>query len=356
MICLCLPKSILNKMSKAMTKDILRIIDANLNRATEGLRVVEDVFRYGLDDSRMQQKLKTLRHRLASAVDFSPFIAARNALSDVGFEAKGALENKRSSLKDILRANIKRVQEALRVLEEMLKLHSPETSGVMKEIRYACYEIEREMELMGKKTIAKGLYLILTDPPQGYGKMAEMAVSKNIPAVQLRYKGSNSRLFMELACTLREITRGSETLLIINDRVDIALLAQADGVHLGQGDISPVMARRLAGDQLIIGLSTHTLAQVEQAGEEPVDYIGFGPVFTPFSKENPEPVTGVEMLKTAVGLSKIPVVAIGGITCERLESFAGIPCRNIACIGAVAMSQDPAEEMKAINTKSGEIL
>ncbi len=339
-----------------MDRDSERIIDANLNRATEGLRVVEDIFRYGLDDSRMQQKLKSMRHRLASAVDSGPFIASRDASADVGFDAKGALEDKRSSLKDIFRSNMKRVQEALRVLEEMMKLHSLAASRIMKEIRYACYQIERDMELMGKKTLPKGLYLILTDPPSGYGRMAEMAVAEKIPALQLRYKGTDSKIFLELACTLREITKGSETLFIVNDRVDIALLAHADGVHLGQGDIPPKEARRLAGGRLLIGLSTHTLDQVEQAGSEPVDYIGFGPVFTPFSKEDPDPVTGVETLRAAVGRSKHPVVAIGGITRERIEGFAGIPCRNVACIGAVAMSPDPSAEMRAIHTRIGEIL
>lgn len=339
-----------------MTREVQRIIDANLNRATEGLRVVEDVFRYGLDDSRMQQKLKSLRHRLASVVDFSLFIAARDASADVGFDAKGMLEDKRSSCKDILRSNMKRVQEALRVLEEMMKLDSPKTSRVMKEIRYACYQIERDMELMGKKPLSKGLYLILTDPPQGYERMTEMAVSERIPAVQLRYIGHDFRLFLDLACTLREITKGSDTLFIVNGRVDIALLANADGVHLGQEDIPPKDARRLAGDRLLIGLSTHTLDQVEQAGAEPIDYIGFGPVFSPFSKENPDPVTGVEMLQIAVGRSKFPVVAVGGITRKRLERFSGIPCRNVACIGAVAMSPDPAGEMRFLHTRIGEIL
>ncbi|HQG30435.1 MAG TPA: thiamine phosphate synthase [Deltaproteobacteria bacterium] len=339
-----------------MIRDIGRIIDANLNRATEGLRVIEDVYRYLRDDADLQQRLKDVRHRISGAVPSSGLPAARDAASDVGFSSKGLLEEKRASLRDVLRSNMKRVQEGLRVLEEVLKLDSPDASKVMKEIRYACYQIERDIEIKARRTLRKGLYLVMTELAQGYESLARMAVSAGIPAIQLRYKGDDSRYFLQCAAAVRKITEGSDTRFIVNDRVDIALLSGADGVHLGQGDIPPRQARRLAGDRLMIGLSTHTLDQVGRAQEEPVDYIGFGPVYLPFSKENHDEVTGVEALREAVRLSRLPVVAIGGITRERLEELAGSSCRNVACIGAVASAQDPGEEMQAIHTRSEEIL
>lgn len=333
-----------------MTRNVDRIIDANLNRVTEGLRVIEDVFRYHRDDGALQQRLKSMRHRIASAADSSPLILSRDARDDVGFASQGLLEEKRASLKDILRSNMKRAQEGLRVLEEVMKLENLIASRLMKEIRYECYELERDMELLDRKTLSRGLYLILTAPALGYGEMTRMAVCCGLPAVQLRFKEGDDTGFLEIARAMREITKGSGTRFIVNDRVDIALMAEADGVHLGRRDLPPAEARALAGDRMIIGLSTHSLSQVEQAEDEPVDYIGFGPVFTPFSKEDHEPVTGVEALKEAAARSRHPVVAIGGITRERLGALAGIPIANAACIGAVAGSPNSAEEMKSIHT------
>lgn len=339
-----------------MNRDAQRIVDANLNRASEGLRVVEDIFRYALNDAPVQQRLKDMRHRLAFEFEHRPLIAARDAVGDVGFASKGMLEERRSSLEDIVRSNMKRVQEALRVLEEIMKLESPEKAGRMKAMRYECYGIERDMEHAFRKPLRKGLYLILTNPATGYERLTEIAVSEGIPAVQLRYKGDDSRAMLRIARAMRAITAGTGTLFIVNDRVDIALMAEADGVHLGQQDLPPKEARRLLGNRMLVGLSTHAIHEVEQARDEPVDYIGFGPVFAPFSKENHAPVTGIHTLKEAVSRSRLPVVAIGGITRQRLEEFAGVSCGNAACIGAVATAADPALEMRIMNAMIGEFV
>ncbi|HOD70726.1 MAG TPA: thiamine phosphate synthase [Deltaproteobacteria bacterium] len=338
-----------------MNRDLRRIVDANLNRVTEGLRVVEDVFRFAFDDAVMQQRLKSMRHRLASQIDSSILIASRDVAGDVGFASEGSLEERRATTRDIVRSNMKRVQEGLRVLEEILKLESPARAGAMKEMRYECYRLERSMERACRRTLSRGLYLILTDPPAGYEAFAEMAAAEGIPAIQLRYKGDDAGMFLRAARALREITRGTDTLFIVNDRIDIALMSGADGVHLGQKDIPPKEARDLAGERMIIGLSTHTLDQVERSGSEPVDYIGFGPVFPPFSKKDHEPVTGVEALREAALRSRHPVVAIGGITRERLEDLAGIPFCCVACIDAVAKAADPAQETRALQARIGEI-
>ncbi len=201
------------------------------------------------------------------------------------------------------------------------------------------------------KTIHKGLYLILTDPAQGYERMTEMAVAEGLPVVQLRYKRDDVREFLALAHAMREITRGTKTKLIINDRVDITLMSRADGVHLGQNDVSPKEARAVLGEAMIIGLSTHNLDQVDKAQAEPINYIGFGPVYKPFLKSDHDPVTGVAMLEVAVERSRLPVVAIGGINRHRLDEISGIHCHNVACIGAIESAEDPAAAMRAIQRK-----
>lgn len=206
------------------------------------------------------------------------------------------------------------------------------------------------------KIFGKGLYLILTNPARGYERMTEIAVAEGVPVVQLRYKQDDIREFMRLAYSMREITRDTNTELIINDRVDIACICGADGVHLGQKDISPKEARALMGNAMIIGLSTHNLDQVEKAQSEPVDYIGFGPVYKPFLKDDHDPVTGIELLRAAVDISRLPVVAIGGINRQRLDEVADIRFNNVACIGAIESAEDPAAEIRAMQARISRIV
>lgn len=146
-------------------------------------------------------------------------------------------------------------------------------------------------------------------------------------------------------------TQGSDTKLVINDRPDIALMAHADGVHLGQNDIPVKEVRAVVGSYMIIGLSTHNLDQVKKAQSEPVDYIGFGPVYKPFRKNDHDPVTGIHALREAVKASQLPVVAIGGISLQELDKIIAIPIHNAASIGAVASAKDPAAEMRAMHSK-----
>jgi thiamine-phosphate pyrophosphorylase len=338
------------------SRNVSRIIDANINRVTEGLRVIEDIFRYYFDDPGLQQGLKELRHCIALTLDQDQYIVHRDSISDVGFSSIGTREYERETLHAVIRSNMKRSQEGLRVLEEIFKLESKPAALEMKRIRYALYDIDKKILSYGRQRLTKGLYLIMTDPPMGYEGLTELAVSAKIPAIQLRYKKDDAGTFLEHAIKIREITAGTDTLFIVNDRVDIALMAKADGIHLGQDDIPPEKARSLVGDQMLIGWSTHNLGQLEKAQEYPIDYVGFGPVFPTSSKLNPDPVTGVDLLRTAVAQSKIPVVAIGGITQDNLEELAGSACNNISLIQAVSMAKNPLDTMTALHERSVKIL
>ncbi|HOO35317.1 MAG TPA: thiamine phosphate synthase [Smithella sp.] len=193
-----------------------------------------------------------------------------------------------------------------------------------------------------------GLYLILTDPRDGYETLCRWAVEAGLPAVQLRYKGHNEREHLALARALRQITKGTGTLFIVNDRPDIALISQADGVHLGQDDLPAAEVRQLIGPTMLLGLSTHNLEQVAAANAVPVDYIGFGPLFATNSKERPAPVTGPDILKAALAISRYPIVAIGGLTLERIRQLQPRP-HNTAVIRAVNDASDPLAVMRAIH-------
>jgi thiamine-phosphate pyrophosphorylase len=167
------------------------------------------------------------------------------------------------------------------------------------------------------------------DPITAIVRYAEELISAGATLLQLRDKSQpdEPKRFLSCARELRRLTL-DKAMLIINDRVDICLAADADGVHLGQDDLSPESARRIFdqvkdGKTQIIGFSTHNLAQVIAADALPIDYIAIGPVFATESKANPDPVIGLEGVRQARRVTKKPLVAIGGITrqnCSRVKA------------------------------------
>jgi len=197
-------------------------------------------------------------------------------------------------------------------------------------------------------SLRRGLYLILTEPRDGYETLCRWAVEAGLPSVQLRYKGHDEREHLALTHALRRITKGTGTLFIVNDRPDIALITQADGVHLGQDDLPAAEARQLIGPDMLLGLSTHNQEQVAAANDAPVDYIGFGPLFATNSKERPDPVTGPNALKAALAISRHPVVAIGGLNLARIKQLYARP-HNAAVIRAVSDAPNPLAAMRAIH-------
>jgi thiamine-phosphate pyrophosphorylase len=156
----------------------------------------------------------------------------------------------------------------------------------------------------------------------------------------LRVKAQLTGPLVELARELSHLTANTENspekrYLIINDRPDVALLAKADGVHLGQDDLPPKIVRQVLGDNAIIGLSTHNLEQVKRANAENIDYIGFGPIFPTTTKDNASQVVGTKLLADAVRCSRHPVVAIGGISFARLPDVITASPAAIAMISAL---------------------
>lgn len=196
-----------------------------------------------------------------------------------------------------------------------------------------------------------GLYVILTRPSIGHVAAAEIAVRRGVRMLQLREKGLPDGELLHIARKVRAITQGTDTRLIINDRPDIALLCNADGVHVGQGDLSPEDVRRIVGDGMTVGLSTHSIAQAEAAQtlvhstEARVDYIGFGPVYPTTTKAIPDPVVGTELLRLVIRFSQTPVVAIGGIFPENLHTVLDAGGRN-PCLVRYFMEPDSPDEVE----------
>lgn len=190
-----------------------------------------------------------------------------------------------------------------------------------------------------------GLYLVMTNPVVGYAKCAEAAVKAGVKIIQLRMKHASRESILREALEVRSVTAGTDTLFIVNDDPQIALEAHADGVHVGQDDISPVEVRRRYPDLKIVGLSTHNPAQTRDSLGEPVDYIGVGPVYATPTKDIPDPELGLGTMSEMIRLSNRPAVAIGGIDATRLPEVIAAGARNFAVVRAVCRSADPYQEI-----------
>ena len=193
-----------------------------------------------------------------------------------------------------------------------------------------------------------GLYVILTQPRAGHIAVAKACVELGVRMVQLREKTMPDRDLLKLARELRAVTHGTQTALFINDRADIAALCQADGLHLGQDDMSMEDARRIVGAHVRIGLSTHSIAQARAALEQQPDYIGFGPVWSTPTKANPDPVVGTELLRQVVGFADVPVVAIGGIFPSRIPEVLAAGARNLALVRHFMEAEEPRERIAEV--------
>ncbi len=332
-----------------MIHPLLRVVDANLNRVTEGLRVAEDVCRYAWNNKGLALMMREARHRVSTLVEREAYAAARNVASDVLARAGGSPDAAGRDPAAIVRVNLKRAEEGLRVLEEVFRTEDGALAGRFEELRYRVYHMERSALAALRPRLGRGLYLILNAPSGRMEELALCAVANGISAVQLRCKEAGDRVFLEEARRLKRLIEVGSTLLIVNDWPDIALMSRAHGVHLGQDDLDPREARDLMGPEAVIGLSTHNMAQVLEANDLPVDYIGFGPVFKPFSKEDHEPPTGMDALREAVSVSSMPVVAIGGITTESAPRLGATGCHGIAVIGAVESASDPSRAIETLN-------
>jgi thiamine-phosphate pyrophosphorylase len=176
-----------------------------------------------------------------------------------------------------------------------------------------------------------GLYIIITNPQSSYRSIAESCVERGVKMLQLREKALSDKELIRIGKEIRAITRGSETSFVMNDRADIAAICEADFLHLGQDDMSMEEARNIVGN-MKIGLSTHSIQQVKEALAQQPDYIGFGPVYPTTTKAKPDQPVGIEQLKQVLDIATVPVVAIGGIFPENIESILKAGAKNIAMV------------------------
>jgi thiamine-phosphate pyrophosphorylase len=334
------PKLLLAELPLQAQPALCRILDANLDRAREGLRIVEEWCRFGLNSSELAAECKQLRQEIAKW--HTPELRAfRDTLGDVGTELTHPQEETRANISQLLQANLCRVQEALRVLEEYGKLYLAQMGSAFKQMRYRAYILETN--LLGyqrqQKLLQSSLYLV-TSASEHLFAIVEAALEGGLTLVQYRDKTGNDNVRFEVADRLCKLCHHYEALFIVNDRVDLALAVDADGVHLGQQDMPIAIARQLLGPHRIIGRSTTNPEEMQRAIAQGADYIGVGPVYATPTKVD-KAATGLEYVRYAAQNAKLPWFAIGGIDPSNLNEVLSAGADRVAVVRAVMQAEQP---------------
>lgn len=319
---------------------IYRILDANLDRAREGLRIIEEWCRFGLNHGEMAEECKHLRQELARWHTME-LRACRNTPDDPGTQLSHPQEETRSSLEQLLQANFCRIEEALRVLEEYGKLYHPEMGAALKQMRYRVYILEAHLLAFDRHRQLQNAYLYLvTSPHERLLPIVEAALQGGVSLVQYRDKTSDDETRLKTAQKLVQLCRRYKALFVVNDRVDLAIAVDADGVHLGQDDLPIKLARQLLGPQRLIGQSTHSPEELQRAIQEGADYIGVGPVYETPTKAG-RAAAGLEYVRYAEKNSTIPWFAIGGIDMNNFDEVMSAGCDRIAVVRSIMLAEQP---------------
>ena len=338
--------------------DLARILDASANRAREGLRVVEDYIRFALDDPLLTRRIKEVRHRLADALrglDPEMLLGSRDTRGDVGTHIMTASEQARENPRAVLIANFKRTAEALRSLEEYSKLVDLWISGRFEVLRYDVYTLEKLTltALSARKTLDGVNLMVLVGGLPTLGDLTWVvgeALAGGAGAIQLREKGLPDRELLRRAREVRIMTAEARALFVMNDRPDLARLAGADAVHLGQDDVTLRDARRVVGPAMLIGLSTHDRTQLEKAVLDGAGYLGVGPVFTSETKRFDD-LAGLGYVGQAAEAANLPWFAIGGITEANLDDVLDAGARRVAVSSAVVRAEVPREAAQSLRSR-----
>jgi thiamine-phosphate pyrophosphorylase len=333
---------------------VVRILDVNANRAAEGLRVIEDYLRFAREDAHLARHAKRLRHQMVDTLSLltgtltgTGMVLARDAGGDVGRSVKTPQELDRSSVGAVVRANFKRSQQALRNLEEWSKLFDRQAAQRFEVLRYELYELETALERSNEadRELRDTPLCVLIDGGTNeadFVRRATSLIEAGVPMLQLRDKQSDDRERIQRGQCLVQLARGTSTLIVMNDRPDLALAVGAHGVHLGQEDMPANLARRLLGPRRLIGVSTHSIEQARTAVLQGASYLGVGPVFESRTKSF-DIYPGLDLVSTVAAEIRLPAFAIGGIDLTRLPLLMACGMPRVAVSSAVWQAASPAE-------------
>jgi len=344
---------------------IERLLDANLDRAREGLRVIEDWCRFGLARPDLVSRTKDFRQRLGRCHQARYKLARHTATDPAAGMAHGA-QAERQGAAAVVAANCGRVQEALRVLEEFGRALPGPLAGEAAAIRYGLYDLEVDVLRAAagpgwrRELLQQCQLYLVTSPVANLEAVVAAALGAGVRLVQYRAKADapagdapaggpaiTDQQRLADARALRELCARHGALFLVNDRLDLALAVDADGVHLGQDDLPPAIARSLLGPDRLIGRSTNRIEQLHQAVADGCDYVGVGPVNATPTKPGRDPV-GLEYVRQAAAASPIPFFAIGGIDATTLDGAVAAGASRVAVVRAITHAADPGAASAAL--------
>ncbi len=332
-----------------------------MNRAAEGLRVLGELARFVINSPHLAETARDIRQSLNRLLlerpgAFQHAIADRDSETDVGrkFEA-----GRHQSLVDVCRANARRAEESVRVLEEYLRSVSVSGAAYLSDVRYRIYSLEKDLtDALAPYEIERkmdfSLYVVLgREQSRGrdFMEVTQSAIEGGAGAIQLRDKDMGKRDLLNWAYRLRELTQKHGVTFIVNDHIDIALATAADGVHLGQDDFPIPQAREILGPTMIVGASTHSVDQALKAEEEGASYINVGPIFPTGTKKGGHPPVGPELLRAVLDKVSIPVTTMGGIGPSNIDLVLAQGAQRVAVVSAVVGAENIREAAEELRSK-----
>jgi len=335
----------------------LRIIDANLNRIGEGLRLLEDLARLILNDATLTEQLKTMRHKILES-DWSfnqQLLQSRNSEGDVGIDIEAPESEKERELPTMVVANARRVQESLRAIEELAKMPDAKLDpDKFKQARFNLYTIEQALlsKLLRQDKIRRipGLYVIIdTQALKGrsHVEIASQVIRGGAKTIQLRDKIQSKKELLSITEQLKKLCAEHNVLFIVNDYLDLVLATDADGLHLGQNDLPAKVARKLLPMDKILGCSVTAVDQAATVEGDGADYIAVGSMYPTSSKEIVE-IVGLDRLRQIRQAITLPLVAIGGITRDNVTEVMTAGADSVAVISAILQAEDIEEASRQI--------
>ena len=346
-----------------MERAVYRIIDANFNRSREALRVMEEFCRFSLNAKPLSARAKQIRHSLCRAIgklDAESLLTCRESDTDVGSGLQIKNQMKRLSLQDCFLAAAKRASEAFRALAETTQIIDSEVAIKFELLRFEVYRLEKDVaaaSFASERFARVRLYVLVTvetgDSDDQILQLTTDCAAGGADCIQLRCKGLDDLRAFNLAGRFVKICRDAGVLSIINDRADIAIAADADGVHIGLDDLPINQVRRLGTKPLIVGLTTHSVEELNAAIAAGADYVGIGPVYSTSTKPSLV-AAGIGYVSDAVKILEdtgVGHVAIGGINIDNIDAVIQAGAKAIAVCSAVTQSASPADACKQIKRK-----
>jgi thiamine-phosphate pyrophosphorylase len=325
-----------------------RIIDANLNRLREGLRVIEEFCRFIFENQNLSSELKDIRHeivQIAKSVGWEKenLLSHRDTEEDVGVKNSTLAEYQRINEKEILLANFSRVQESFRVLEEYGK--TQKVGHLFEQLRYRTYTLEKNMmQMFICHNLQENIYILLTKSlcKNDYFLTIDNLCRAGVRLFQIREKDCSDAELFTLTKKAVDIIKSYGGTTIVNDRVDIAIASGADGVHLGVDDMPILEVRKMASRPFLIGATVHSLNELNQLPLESVDYIGVGPCFPTTTKPSLI-ASGIPLVASLIAQNKIPAFAIGGISLQNFAEVKNSGIKKIALCSSIISNENPVK-------------